>query len=571
MARQLSSDLSLDSRWVGALPLVNALIDRLQIRRLFTNALPATNGRTRLSCADALLVLLKSLVLNQRHPLYTLSEWAREADPSLLGLASPQAASSLNDDRVGRALDALFQADRASLLTQFVVHAVREFKIELKQLHNDSTTVTLQGKYAGADGHTERGHKTVRAAHGHNKDHRPDLKQLLFVLTVSADGAVPVHFRALDGNTNDSSTHIESWNTLRELAGKASFLYVADCKLCSKESLAHIDSNGGRFVTVLPRNRREDGWFREFVQKNVPPWDVAVRRPHPRRRDGPEDVWRVVEAALPSKEGYRVIWVWNTLMAIADEESRQSRIEKAWAAFEHLSTKLAGKRCRLRERLAVEKAAEKILADAGATRWLEFVIEEEELKVFRQEKRGRPSDDTRYLRRKRLRFTVSLRRKQDVIEADARSDGMFPLLTNDKKLTPTQVLEAYKFQPRLERRFTELKSVQDVAPVWLKSIRRIEPLLFLYFVSLLVQALLEREVRRAMARGGIETLPLYPEERECRAPSSERILDLFAPLRRTRLYERAKLRKTFDPELTKLQKDVLRLLGMDKTAFETVA
>jgi transposase len=247
MARQPSSGLTLDSRWVGALPLVNALIERLQVRRLLASALPATDARTRLSCADALLVLLRSLVLNQRHPLYTLSEWARQADPSLLGLSSPEAASSLNDDRVGRALDALFQADRAPLLTQLVVHAVREFKIELKQLHNDSTTVTLQGKYARADGHTERGRRTVRAAHGHNKDHRPDLKQLLFVLTVSADGAVPVHFRAMDGNTNDSSTHIESWDTLRELAGKSSFLYVADCKLCSKESLAHIDSNGGCF------------------------------------------------------------------------------------------------------------------------------------------------------------------------------------------------------------------------------------------------------------------------------------------------------------------------------------
>lgn len=569
MARQPPPGLSLDSRWIGALPLVNSFIERLQIRRLLAGALPATDGRTRLSCADALLVLLRSLVLNQRHPLYTLSEWAREADPSLLGLSSPATASSLNDDRVGRALDALFQADRAPLLTQLVVRAVREFRIELAQLHNDSTTVTLHGKYAGADGHTERGRPTLRAAHGHNKDHRPDLKQLLFVLTVSADGAVPVHFRAMDGNTNDSSTHVESWDTLRALAGKASFLYVADCKLCSKESLAHIDAHGGRFVTVLPRNRREDGWFREFVRKSVPPWDVAVRRPHPRRRDGPEDVWKVVEAGLPSKEGYRVIWVWNTLMALADEESRQARIEKAWAAFERLGTKLAGKRCRIRERLAVETAAEKILAETGAGRWLEFVVEETELKVFRQEKRGRPSDATRYLRRKRLRFAVSLRRKQEVIEADAKSDGMFPLLTNDKKLTPAQVLEAYKFQPRLERRFSELKSVQDVAPVWLKSIRRIEPLLFLHFVSLLIQSLLEREVRRAMERDGIEALPIYPEERECRAPSTERILDLFAPLRRNLLYERASLRETFDPELTPLQKQVLRLLKIDPAAFKT--
>jgi hypothetical protein len=35
-----------------------------------------------------------------------------------------------------------------------------------------------------------------------------------------------------------------------------------------------------------------------------------------------------------------------------------------------------------------------------------------------------------------------------------------------------------------------------------------------------------------------------------------------------RLFERAALRQTFDPELSKLQKEVLRLMGVDKTAFE---
>ena len=59
-----------------------------------------------------------------------------------------------------------------------------------------------------------------------SKDHRPDLKQLLFILTMSADGNVPVAFRCADGNTSDSRTHIETWNTLRAVAGRADFLYV---------------------------------------------------------------------------------------------------------------------------------------------------------------------------------------------------------------------------------------------------------------------------------------------------------------------------------------------------------
>jgi transposase len=278
-------------------------------------------------------------------------------------------------------------------------------------------------------------------------------------------------------------------------------------------------------------------------------------------------VWKVVEAPLPSKEGYRIVWVWNSLMAREDDEGRQARIEKAWLGIERLQTKLQGKRCRLRLRDKVEEAAATILNDAGADRWVRVEISERTEPVFRQEKRGHPGPRTRYLRKERLRFSVAARVKQEVIEADARTDGMFPLITNCKDLSLKQILEAYKSQPKLEKRHEQLKSVQDMAPVWLKNVARIEALLFLYFVALLVHALLERELRQGMAREKVESLPLYPEERECRAPSTERILDLFAPLQRHRLRKRGKLVQVFEPQLSRLHKRVLALIGLSVSAF----
>lgn len=103
--------------------------------------------------------------------------------------------------------------------------------------------------------------------------------------------------------------------------------------------------------------------------------------------------------------------------------------------------------------------------------------------------------------------------------------------------------------------------------MWLKNVVRIEALLFLYFVALLVHALLERELRQGMAREKVESLPLYPEERECRAPSTERILDLFAPLQRHRLRKRGNLVQVFEPDLGKLHKKVLALMQIPLTAF----
>ncbi len=568
MPRQGAHGFELESRGIGGPPLANAVLARLQIDSLLAQAVPAPTPRAAVTPAQALGVLLRNLVLNARRPLYTQAEWAGRVEPALLDLTPAQAAV-LNDDRVGRALEQLFQADRAALLTDIVLRTVRAFEIELRQLHNDSTTITVAGAYAAADGRTVHGRPTVRITHGHNKDHRPDLKQLLFVLTVAADGAVPIHYRALDGNTNDATTHIATWETLCTLAGRRDFLYVADSKLCSEESLAHIAQHQGRFITVLPRTRREDRWFRELLQTHELSWEEVLRRPNPRRRAGREDVWKVVEAPLPSKEGYRIVWIWNSLMAAQDAEARQARIERAWAGMQRLATKLEGPRCRLRTRDRVETLVTRLIA--GATRWVTYEIHERTEPRFRQETRGRPGQATRYVRGERRRFSVLLKTRPDVIDADTRCDGLFPLITNCRELSKQHILEAYKYQPRLEKRLEQLKTVEAVAPVFLKRVSRIEALLFLYFIALLVQALLEREVRRAMAREHIERLPLYPEERECRAPSTERILELFAPLQRNRLWRKGRLVQVFDPELTELQRTILRLLNISPAAFTATA
>jgi transposase len=79
----------------------------------------------------------------------------------------------------------------------------------------------------------------------HSKDHRPDLKQLVWILTVTADGAVPIAFRVADGNTADVTTHIDTWDALVALTGEVDFLYVADSKLATFDNVAHIHTRGG--------------------------------------------------------------------------------------------------------------------------------------------------------------------------------------------------------------------------------------------------------------------------------------------------------------------------------------
>lgn len=145
---------------------------------------------------------------------------------------------------------------------------------------------------------------------------------------------------------------------------------------------------------------------------------------------------------------------------------------------------------------------------------------------------------------------------------------MYPLLTNDRALPPAQVLEAHKRQPSIEKRFEQAKTVFEIAPVLLKNEGRIEALFSVYFLALLVQALVERELRLAMEREGLKELPIYPEERRCRRPTSEQIFRLFSITQRHTLLQRGKIIQIFNPELTERQRQLTRLLRIPRAAYQ---
>src|SRR6185312_7248553 len=322
--------------------------------------------RCRIPTATGLLLLLKNLPV-AREPLYGLSEWAARHVPELLGL-SPTQLASLNDDRVGRCLDRLFDADVPTLTLAVVVRAVREFAVELDELHNDSTAITLHGDYEAADRErTLRGRLRSAVTWGHNKDHRPDLKQSLYILTVARDGAVPVQFRVQSGNTTDDRSHRDTWDFLCKLTGRRDFLYVADCKLATAENLAYIHRHGGRFLSVLPRTRGEDAAFRAEVLAGRVRW----RRVHDKYDDEGElvDRFSIHEPEVTSVEGYRLIWYRSARKAELDASARLQKIERAVGRLTELREKLAAPRTRHRDRAKVAEAVEAILEETATAAW----------------------------------------------------------------------------------------------------------------------------------------------------------------------------------------------------------
>lgn len=569
-----AGETHLRSYAVGAVPLINRFLQRLQLPEILARHLPAEDERTKVPTPTGILLLVRNVLLS-REPIYGVGEWASSYAPDLFGLSERQ-LPALNDDRLGRALGGLFATLSPELILDVVRQAVNEFDLRLDELHNDSTSVSFYGNYsAAATEGVRRGRATHAITWGHSKDHRPDLKQLLYILTVTDDGGVPVYFTTASGNVNDDRTHTQTWDLLCQLVGRPDFLYVADCKLASAHNLAHMAQRGGRFVTVLPASRREDGEFRRqlFAPGAATHWqhlyDVTQTQKDPQGKERTlvvdrVSVWREESS---TSDGYRLLWYHRTRKAEQDRATRQRRTEQALVELAALRKRLAKPKTRFRERAHVDQAVTEILSLRQVARWVKVQIEIKETESYRQTQPGRPSKDTRYVREVQTRFDLSVEIDAAQLEREALGDGVFPLLTNDRQLNAEAVVRAYKRQPVIEKRFSQLKTDFAVAPVYLKDVSRIQGLLGVYFLALLVQTLLERELRQAMKARHLEHLPLYAEERPCRWPTARKLFDLFDSIQRHELTVAQTPRERLITELSPLQRKILSLLGIPAETY----
>ncbi|MCP4372561.1 MAG: DUF4277 domain-containing protein, partial [Deltaproteobacteria bacterium] len=242
---------------VGGIPVISSIIEKLELKRILSKHLKL-HANSKISEVESLMIVLCSVVTG-RLPLYELNNWLSKIHPQCFGFKEFE-MSIFNDDRFGRAIEKVSKADRATIITEVILVMINKFGIKTDQLHNDSTTLKSFGKMPGR---TKSGLELKR---GNSKDHRPDLKQLVYTLTVSADGAVPIHYKAYSGNRTNNTTHIESWAAIKKISDHPDFLYVAESKICTKKQLNHIVVNEGRVVTIMPETWGEVGEFKEEMR-----------------------------------------------------------------------------------------------------------------------------------------------------------------------------------------------------------------------------------------------------------------------------------------------------------------
>jgi transposase len=515
--------------------------------------------RQTLGHAQTLSVLVQSIILAPA-PLYRIAQWAAPISAEALGL-SPKEKKSLNDDRVARSLDALVTTRARNLFFRIALRIIKEFELDTRRIHHDTTSITFHGQYASSV-------QQPRITRGFNKDHRPDLKQLVFGLNVTADGAVPVSHDVFSGNKTDDTVHCSNVNQLRTLLGYDEFIYVADSKLCTRPNLKHIASYGGLFVTLLPRTRAEDKRFREQLRQGARVrWRQLLLVPNKRRQKGPPDIYATTaDGPKETSEGYRIVWCRSSQKAEFDVQARDIALKRAEAELSDLNTRL--NRGRLRQRQNIAGKVKTILRKFKCEKFLKVIIRYKVQVRTKRLRPGRPRNGAPVRRIRSRIYHLEVQRDKQALRAESRADGVFPLVTNmtPKQAPKQEVLLIYKYQPYVEKRHSLLKSELEIAPVYLKKPQRVVGLLHAFFLTMILDSLIERTIRQAMDRQGIESLPILPEGRLTKTPTTARLLEIFSGVAWYE-FERGGETVTFPVELTPLQKNLLSLLDIDPSVY----
>jgi transposase len=406
----------------------------------------------------------------------------------------------LNDDSLGRALDILYEVGLTEIFARVACHALDIFEIGHRFHHLDSTTFSFHGEYASS-----KDSQAVVVNHGHSKDQRPDLKQVVVSLICTYRSSIPVWLEALDGNSSDKKTFpkiIQAY--VDQMRESESAYFIADSALYSAKNLKELSEIF--WLCRVPETVKE---AKEFCQ-----------RIEPSQMQSSKDEGYCYLEIGSSYGGVSQRWLLVFSRAAYQREisTFEKRVakekQKAEKELWHLSNQ---------EFESTEEAEQAMSSLQWRFHWCEFKLEE----VYHYQRRGHPKGEPDRVAWKVKGKVVE---DQEAILRALSSKGKFVLATNqlDKdSLPPQKMLEAYKGQGvSVERGFRFLKDPLFFASgLFLEKPERIMALLMIMGLALLVYALAEHKLRREL----IEKEETVPNQvgKPTQRPTMRRVFQVF--------------------------------------------
>lgn len=510
-------------REVGPLLVVGHYLRRLGLVGLVDQVAPM-RGRSLLTHGEVIATLVANRLAGPA-PLYDVAGWASSAAVAEL---FDVPAGLLNDDRLGRALDAL-GTKAEDLRGRLLLRTIERCKVDAGRLHLDLTAVRFAGSYE----------QSTVVKKGWSADR--SIGRQVKTLQASTKAGVAMYFRPHQGASSELPAFMTAIETLAH-ALPPGLVVVADSGLGYLENLCAVDASNVGFVVPL---RADTGWAQRFVD-DVPGGLSALRRLDycsqreqrlpPKRRT----VWKGLLRAFPvtatdgTTHDLRVAYILSSEEAATVADARRRALDRAEEALGRIRNGLGGRYYKTKDQVDAKVA--QILTGTVARL----------IQVTTGEQAGKP--------------TITWSFHHDAIAKAGALDGLYALVTNltdpdGRRLDALDVLKIYKDQWIDEQRHRDLKQTLRVRPVFLHNDVRIEALIAVIGIALLIFGLIEAELRAAL--GEQATLPgILPEGRAAK-PTARAALAAFDGLSVT--YTANGL--VLDP-LTHTQRIILALLGI---------
>lgn len=493
---------------VGNLALTVPLLQRAGVAEIIDRHLQP-DPRCKESPGKVLALLIAAR-LHKPTAISRIDQWAVETGADIMFDID---ADTLNDDRIGRALDALFE-HRHSILGNLAVQVAEKFRIPLGELHFDPTHITFYGEYRGSevrpdvstdDGDVRMNHR-LKAAHitkGRRIDGVRKISKIVHVdLCFAADeyGGVPIFAHVQSGNENGMTGITDHNALLRKQMPINKTVMISDAGTYSIQHVKRSLADGMDIICAIPKTHA-----RTLYEKHVSSlhWSEASYRSieQQRRRDSGSSLplehhelaeiqHELYDRESKSQIPCRLIFVLSTAGKKAAEDARQKNVDRVRKNLEALQQSVA-KGCRNTDEQSIRRRAAKVLGDGQAAKyysWQIIPLSDDELAALPTPKPG--------CRRPEHRFEYAY--DEAAADRDAKCDGISAILTTlpCESSTTDETFTKYKRQACSELANHQLKTPIAISPIFLHKPERVEALIFILTIALMIYYLVQHEYRR---------------------------------------------------------------------------
>jgi len=488
---------------IGTLAVVSPLMARMKVAEIINQHLPS-DVQAEYDFGTILSVLIAARLYSPT-ALINVGAWAKESGADLLwGIPEDK----LNDDRLGKALDAFF-TQRHSILASFALHVTSELDVPLSEVHYDPTHILFHGAYEDSESrevqpanatiasddslspaHITKGRRMEDAAHGGRMVH------VGLCTHVDEHGPLPLFGHTVGGNINGHTAVAEQFALIKKHLKPPKLTMISDRGTYSALHIARLRKEGYHTICSAPWKDFQSIYdqHKETLQwKEASYLSLEQQR---RRTQGnmPQEHYQLAELKHQlvdptTKESFpvRLLFVFSTADEKVTRQQRAKQIEKIQTELEKLRMSVAGGN-RNTDPTSVKRRAERVLGNKVSAKYFSYEmvpLTKSELKKLSKVARGRKQPE--------YRFEFKFDQAQQI--RDEKYDGLNAIVATEMKRKADDLFSTFKQQAYAEHANHIYKGPLAVRPVFLKSAHRVEALVFLMMISLTLYFTIQRTYR----------------------------------------------------------------------------